>query len=137
MPEREYSQRSLELARYRIEKARSALEDARTLFAQTSYRGSNNRAYYAVFDGLRALLALEGVDYRKHSGVISHFQMHYVKTGVFSSELSRIVTSASLVRNASDYEDFFVASRQEAQAQIEGAAQLLDAIGAFILKASS
>jgi len=135
MPESDSHKLASELASYRLEKARGELEDARALFALASYRGCNNRAYYAVFDGLRSLLALEGVDYRKHSGVISHFQMNYVKTGLFSSELSRIVTSASLIRNASDYEDFFIASKQEAQAQIEGAAQLLEAINAFISKA--
>jgi len=135
MPEAGPSQRGRELAQYRLDKAQSELDDARALFARDSYRGSNNRAYYAIFDGLRALLALEGVDYRKHSGVISHFQARYIKTGALGSELSRIVTSASFIRNASDYEDFFVASKQEAQAQLEGAARLLDAVRDYVSKA--
>lgn len=123
---------AMELAQYRLEKAHDSLEDARTLFARGSYRGSNNRSYYAIFDALRALLALEEVDYRKHSGVISHFQQHYIKTGLLDVELSRIVTSASLIRSASDYEDFFVASKQEAQEQIDGAARLIAAVEDFL-----
>ena len=31
----------------------------------------------------RLILALDGVDFKKHAGVISYFQREYVKSGVF------------------------------------------------------
>ena len=38
-----------------------------------SYRSANNRAYYSIFHAIRSVLALDGFDSKKHSGVISEF----------------------------------------------------------------
>lgn len=45
----------------------------------------------------------------------------YVKTGIFDVELSEVLTSASEVRNSSDYDDFYVISKEEVDNQIENA----------------
>ena len=38
------------------------------------YRSAANRAYYAIFHAMRAVLALDGVDMKHHSGIISEFR---------------------------------------------------------------
>ena len=38
------------------------------------FKDSIGRSYYAMFSAVRALLACDGVDYSKHSGVIAYFQ---------------------------------------------------------------
>lgn len=45
-------------------------------------KDSIGRSYYAMFSAVRAILALDGVDYSKHAGVISYFQREYVKSGI-------------------------------------------------------
>lgn len=47
------------------------------------YDTAANRSYYAIFHAARVVLALDGQDYKKHSGVISNFQKNYIKTGIF------------------------------------------------------
>lgn len=73
-----------------------------------------NRAYYAAFDAMRAVNALDGFDSSKHSGVIAHFNQFYVKTGKFKSETSSVIRRASNLREKSDYEDFYQAGKEDA-----------------------
>ena len=65
-------------AHYRIERAREDLDAAHLLFDNGSYRIANNRAYYAIFHALRAVLVFDNVDSSKHSGVISEFRRRYI-----------------------------------------------------------
>lgn len=66
------------LAAYRIDKAKECLRAANFLLEAEEYMAILNRAYYAIFHAVRAIFALEGVDRKKHSGVISYFQQNYV-----------------------------------------------------------
>ena len=59
------------------------------------YRSAANRAYYAIFHAMRAVLALDGVDMKHHSGIISEFRKRYIKTGVFDASLSGLISGAS------------------------------------------
>ena len=78
-----------DLSRYRLEKAKEDLETAEENLNTGKYRASVNRSYYAVFHALRAITALDQFDSGKHSGIISFFNQHYVKTGVFSRDISK------------------------------------------------
>lgn len=127
-----HSDKSRTLALYRLERAQELIDDSRRLFESGSYKSSNNRAYYAIFYAMRAVLALDEVDFKKHSGVIQHFQREYIKTGVFDKSYSDIIMDASEIRNASDYDDFYLASKDEAIAQIEGAEKFYRAVEAFL-----
>ena len=62
---------------------------------------------------------MEGVDFSKHSGVSSYFRKQYIKTGIFDVELSDIVGEAFGIRNDSDYDDYYVISKEEVNGQIE------------------
>lgn len=104
-----------ELSKYRLEKAVEMIEEAEILFNNNHYKGSNNRSYYAILHSLRAVLVLIGFDSKKHSGIIAEFQRMFVKTKLFEREYSKIIMSASEIRNASDYDDYYIASREEAQ----------------------
>ena len=49
---------------YRIKRAEELIADAEKLFETGSYKSANNRAYYSIFASMRAVLALEGVDFK-------------------------------------------------------------------------
>ncbi len=100
-----------------MERAKELIDDAKQLYKSGSYKSSNNRAYYAIFHAMRAVLALEEVDFKKHSGVIQYFQREYIKTGIFEKAYSHIIISASEIRNASDYDDFLLASKEETKSR--------------------
>jgi uncharacterized protein (UPF0332 family) len=60
-----------DLARYRIEKAKSCLQGAEMEMAHSLFENAANRSYYCIFSAMRAVLALDQFDSKKHSGVIS------------------------------------------------------------------
>lgn len=122
-----------DLAVYRLEKAEICLNDAKLLLENNSLTASSNRAYYAIFHGARAVLAIDGEDRKRHSGVISYFQEHYIKNGVFEKIYSYILQNAFEIRQEADYEDFYVISRSEAVQQVENAEKFLSRIKEYIL----
>ena len=61
-----------DLTKYRLERSAEFLDDANALLQIGSFKGSINRSYYAIFTAVRALLAEEEKDFKKHSAVISY-----------------------------------------------------------------
>lgn len=84
----------LELCRYRMEMAGERLDSAKLLLEHHNFKDSIGRSYYAMFTAVRAILALDGVDFKKHAGVISYFQKEYVKTGIFEIRYSKFLSQA-------------------------------------------
>ena len=85
------------------------------------YKAVANRLYYAVFSAMRAVLALDGFDSKKHSGIISRFRQSYIKTGTFSTEMSIIIDDLEVIREDSDYDDFFIISKEDVMIQSQRA----------------
>ncbi|NEQ34505.1 MAG: HEPN domain-containing protein [Leptolyngbya sp. SIO4C5] len=91
------------LVKYRLNEAEETLREAEILLDQSAFRGSVNRSYYAMFYAVVGLLATRGLGTSKHSGVMGLFDREFVKTGIFSKELSRSLHRAFDERQASDY----------------------------------
>lgn len=108
-------------AKYRIERSKEDLDAAHLLFNNGNYRIANNRAYYAIFHALRAVLSFDNFDSSKHSGVIAEFRRRYIKEEIFPVEVSKMIGSAFTIRNASDYDDMFIASKLDTEEQLANA----------------
>ena len=104
--------RSIDLAKYRLNDASERIDSSKLLISQGMYKDSLNRSYYAIFNTMRAVLALDVVDFKRHSGVISYFRKEYIKTGIFDKELSTIIEKPSTIRTESDYDDFFYSNKE-------------------------
>ena len=122
------------LTEYRLANAKEKLESAKLLLDAGKYKDSIGRSYYAIFTSLRAVLSKDGVDFSKHAGVIAYFQREYIKTGIFDKKYSKYVQSAFQIRNSCDYDDFFSASRQDAEEQYQKAEELYEEVKAFLEK---
>lgn len=92
-----------EIALY-IENAREMLEVAGLMLGNDFYPSAINRAYYAIFYAANALLVTKGLSSSKHSGVISQFRQHFIKTGLIGAEYSDIYGEVMGNRHVSDYE---------------------------------
>jgi len=76
------------LIKYRLEQAQTALEDARFLLeGDRSPQSIVNRAYYAMFYAVLALLQKIGKVPSKHTGVISIFDTEFVAKDIFKKEM--------------------------------------------------
>ena len=70
------------------------MENAKRTLELKMYDTSANRSYYAIFHVARAVLALDRLDFKKHSGSL---------------------------RIESDYEDFYVIAKADVENQVEEA----------------
>ncbi len=82
------------LVGHRMARAKESHEDGMTLLHEGRLHSAVNRFYYATFYATRALLATKGLDSSRHSGIISLFHQHFVKSGAFNLEISRILTES-------------------------------------------
>ncbi len=114
------------LAQYRIEQAKENLEEAEALFAINKFKGANNRAYYSIFHAIKAILALEQTDFKKHSSVIAYFNKEYISKNVFPRELGKRVNEARFFREKSDYVDFYIVTKEESKMQIDTAKMMIE-----------
>ena len=117
-----------ELAGYRMDRAKEMLVAARENLEIGQYKTSLNRSYYAIFHAMRAMNSLKGFDSSKHSGVIAFFNKEYLKENNLDRNLSIVIKNSAFLREKSDYDDFYIASKQEAEKQLEEAERFLDAV---------
>ena len=125
LPEREV------LSKRRMEQAKQCLVSADALLKINDLRGAVNRAYYAVFHAIRSVLILEGKDFAKHSGVISYFRREYIKTGIFTIEISDTITELFNNRSSGDYDDYFDFTEEEVRDMIADAGRFVSVIEAY------
>ena len=110
-----------DIAKLRLENAKALIATAKSMIEIGDYKSAANRSYYAVFNAMRAELALLKIDHKKHTSVISDFRLKFIKTGIFNTEMSDIITRLFYVRNQSDYNDFYVISKEEVTKQTNNA----------------
>lgn len=121
-----------DLSKYRLQKAKDDLTSSELLLENHHAAQSINRSYYAVFHAVRALLAYDLFDSKKHSGIISFFNQNYIKTGKISHEFYRIITGAETIRHDSDYDDFFEPDLEQAKIQHQKAVGFINMIEIYI-----
>lgn len=121
-----------DLARYKLERAREEFDTAELLFENERLKAANNRAYYSIYYSLTAVLCLEPIAFKKHKDTIGYFNKNYVHTDRFPREIGRNISKAAKIRHASDYDEFYIASKEEAERQIQTAKELADLVDKFI-----
>lgn len=121
-----------DLATYRINTAIEDLNVARSMFENDHLRFANNRAYYAIFHAITAVFALDGHSYKRHKDAIGNFNRFYIHTEIFPKGFASRITETELVRQRSDYDDFYIASKEKTHAQIETAAELIELIKEYV-----
>jgi uncharacterized protein (UPF0332 family) len=122
----------IDLSKYRFETAVENLEDAKILLKENKYKSAVNRSYYAVFHSLRAVLALDGFDSSKHSGIIAYFNKNYVKNNIFEKEFSKMIDTTYRLREKADYQDFYVVSKEDSLRQIDKAEKVISGVQVYL-----
>jgi uncharacterized protein (UPF0332 family) len=65
-----------------------------------------------------ALLASKGLGASKHSGVLSLFSRHFIKTGEFPIDYGRYLREAFELRQGADYREFVQITQEQVQEAI-------------------
>ena len=121
-----------DLAQFRLEQARECLASSEVLINLNYYKDAANRSYYSIFHSMRAVLALDGYDSKRHSGIITAFRQGYIKTGKFDALYSDTIKDAFDIRSDSDYQDFYAVSKSDVQQQIDSAKAFVEAVAEYI-----
>jgi uncharacterized protein (UPF0332 family) len=128
------SETIVDLVKYRVSRALESLSEAKILADSSHWNACVNRLYYACFYAVSALLVLHQMKSKKHAGIRSLFNLHFVKTGIISLESARIYNDLFERRQEGDYEDFFVFNESEAKPWVEDAISFVDNLRTVIEK---
>lgn len=91
------------------------LDIATLLLEREHYRASISRSYYSIYYAAQALLISQNIDASTHKGLIRLFGLHFVKTGLFSSEWTGTLKTAYELRQLSDYDADFIGTPTQAE----------------------
>ena len=123
----------MDVVRHRLNVAREDLDTAHLTFKAGKYRAANIRAYYSIFHTICAVLAKEGIAFKRHKDTLSYFNKNYVQPEIFPRELGRKIVKAEEIRQSSDYDTFYIASKEITAQQIETAIKLLELAEQYLL----
>lgn len=123
---------SKELAKHRIEQAKEDLEAGNLLYDKGFYKSANNRAYYSIFHSIKAVLALEPVDFKRHKDVLAYFNKNYISKEIFPKAMGRKIQNASSIREDSDYDDEFIVDAEKTKEQLKTAEELIKLVEEYV-----
>ncbi len=128
------TEKQKDLCSYRIKQAEETMRSAKLCMDNHLFKDAINRSYYAAFYAVKSVLALSNTDFKRHKDVVAYFNKEYVATGIFSREAGRLLARLQKKREVSDYDDFYMASREEAQEQIAAATNILEETKNYLKK---
>lgn len=126
------SEEKLSLSKTRLDIAKERIAYADEIMKLGDYKTVANRSYYAVFSAMRAVLALDGFDSKKHSGIIAEFRKNYLKTELLPKDLSPMIDGLVEARQGSDYDDFYIISKEEVEEQLENSKRFIIEVEKFL-----
>ena len=119
-------------SKYRLERAKQEYGVSQLLYKENQLLAANNRAYYAIFYAIRAVLALEKKDFKRHKDVIAYFNKEYVSTEIFPKRIGRKISQAKTIREDSDYDEEYEPSSETTALQIETAKELIELVEKYL-----
>ncbi len=111
-----------------IDKAHRSLSAAHRNFDAGDYDFAASRAYYAVFYSMEAVLLTKNLTFSKHSGIISAFNLHFVKEGYFPKTFGKSINQLFSERQTGDYDLGLSINETDAKTDVEIAEQIVEAI---------
>ena len=124
--------RQIDLSKYRIQESKDSLIVAENCLNDGFYKDAINRSYYSAFYAIKAILALDTVDFKRHKDVVAYFKKEYVATGIFQREIGRRLGILKQLREKSEYDDFYIASKEKAEEQLETTKIILSSVEGYL-----
>jgi uncharacterized protein (UPF0332 family) len=115
-----------------LKRADEYLRAAEYEFQGEFYARSISTVYYAMFYAATGALASIGIKRAKHSGVISAFGEHFIRSGKLNREIGQILSRTLEDREESDYSEMPVIDRELAEQRLRQAYQFLEAVVGYL-----
>jgi len=117
-----------EVIKYRRERAKETLEEAKIMFDNEKLFATVNRIYYSIFYEVVALLLTKDLSSAKHSGVRSLFNREFVKTGIVSENLGDFYNKMFEFRQRGDYEEFVEFNKEQVESWLYQAEDFINTV---------
>ena len=104
---------------YRIERAFTALEQAKLNVEIKCLEVTANRLYYAAYYAVSALLIAYELPAHTHEGNIQLFGLHFVKEGIVSRDTGKFYSQLFNMRLKGDYSDRFGLTEEDVLPKIQ------------------
>ena len=115
-----------------IEKSHHFLSQAREMVEMKHWDMAANRFYYACFHIVQGLFISEGLSAHKHSGVVSLFSLHYVKTGRVAPTYGSFLARLMQLRQKADYNCSYNVSQEDVEQMVPLAEDFVTQIESLI-----
>lgn len=126
-------EKQIQLAKYRLKQAEECIDEAKYLLSgKRSPRSIINRAYYAMFYAVLALIVFEPFASSKHSGVLAYFNKRFIKEEILPEELGRSVNRAFELRQRGDYREYIELTYEQVKPFIEKASVFVQKVKEYL-----
>jgi hypothetical protein len=115
-----------------LEKARRSLAAASAQLERGEPEFASGRAYYAVFHAMQAALLTQGLTFAKHSGVISAFAQHFLKTDRLPREFGPLIQRLRKDREVGEYSYLETVTRAAAERNCADAGKIVNAVETYL-----
>ena len=115
-----------------IEKSKQIMKEIPLLENAQLWNTICNRLYYAAFHALSALLISEGHPVSTHQGAVILLHQYYIKTQRLSRECGTFYSQLQRLREESDYNCTYYATKDETIARIEPTRNFINSVLALI-----
>jgi uncharacterized protein (UPF0332 family) len=96
----------IDLIKYRLQKSKETLNDAKIMVEIATLSSTVNRIYYAMFYAVNALLLSKNFSSSKHSGVRALLNKEFINKGLLDKEMGKFYSKIFEERQEGDYKDF-------------------------------
>ena len=115
-----------------LEKAQTTLSQVENLKRLEYWDMVANRLYYATFHEACALLIKDKHSVSTHKGVVALLGQYYIVTGKLTKEDGRLYSQLQTIREKSDYNCSFTATREDIEPLINKTSELIVRISTLI-----
>lgn len=120
-----------------MSRADESLRAAEVLLREGLHNDSVSDSYYSAFHAVRALLFTLGEEPRSHRGALHLFNLHFVRTGKLEARHLSALAKAQYDRTSADYGAARRFEREEAEAELALARDLVEAVRGLLRREGS
>ena len=116
----------------KVHRSNETWAEAKGIIESKYWYAAANRMYYACYYMVSALLLKNGQSAHTHGGIIGLFGLHFVKTGIISSEMGKFYSEMYELRQTGDYDDWKELTGSDILPLIPKVEQFLDIVEKLI-----